>query len=70
MKKHLFFGKHKRFVTGAGKVIRKRFAVYSTETSAVAEHYKAAHKFKSIKGEGSVDAIFDSLCAAIDKKMN
>jgi hypothetical protein len=25
MKKHLFFGKHKRFDTGAGKVIRKRF---------------------------------------------
>lgn len=52
------------------EVIRKRFAVYSSETSAVAEHYKAAHKFQSIKGEGTVDDIFKALCAAIDKKMH
>ena len=51
------------------EVIRKRFAVYSNETSAVAAHYKAAHKFQSVKGEGSVDEIFAALSAAIDKKM-
>ena len=51
------------------EVIRKRFAVYTNETSAVAAHYKAAHKFQSVKGEGSVDDIFAALSAAIDKKM-
>ncbi len=51
------------------EVIRKRFAVYSNETSAVAAHYKAVHKFQSVKGEGSVDEIFAALSAAIDKKM-
>jgi adenylate kinase len=50
-------------------VIRKRFAVYSNETTPVAEHYKKARKFQSVKGEGTVDQIFDSLCEAIDKKM-
>src|SRR5258708_3529301 len=51
------------------EVIRKRFAVYMNETSPVAEHYKKARKFQSIKGEGSVEEIFSSLCEAIDKKM-
>jgi adenylate kinase len=50
-------------------VIRKRFAVYSNETTPVAEHYKKARKFQSVKGEGSVDEIFASICEAIDKKM-
>jgi adenylate kinase len=50
-------------------VIRKRFAVYSNETTPVAEHYKRARKFQSVKGEGTVDEIFSSICEAIDKKM-
>ena len=50
-------------------VIRKRFVVYSNETTPVAEHYKRARKFQSIKGEGTVNEIFASLCEAIDKKM-
>ena len=50
-------------------VIRKRFSVYNNETSPVAEHYKKAKKFQSIKGEGSVDDIFDRLCEAIDKRI-
>ncbi len=51
------------------EVIRKRFSVYSNETTPVAEHYKKAKKFHSIKGEGSVDEIFTSIGDAIDKKM-
>lgn len=50
-------------------VIRKRFSVYNNETSPVAEHYKRARKFQSIKGEGSVDEIFDRLSEAIDKRI-
>ncbi|MBL7738309.1 MAG: adenylate kinase [Chitinophagaceae bacterium] len=50
-------------------VIRKRFAVYTNETSPVADHYRKEKKFHSIKGEGSVDDIFSSLSAAIDKKI-
>jgi adenylate kinase len=50
-------------------VIRKRFAVYNNETTPVAEHYKRARKFQSIKGEGSVEDIFESICEALDRKM-
>lgn len=50
-------------------VIRKRFSVYNNETSPVAEHYKRAKKFQSIKGEGTVDDIFERLCEAIDKRL-
>ncbi|MGQ0739248.1 MAG: adenylate kinase [Bacteroidota bacterium] len=50
-------------------VIRKRFSVYMNETAPVAEHYKKARKFQTVKGIGTVDEIFDRLCEAIDKKM-
>lgn len=51
------------------EVIRKRFSVYSNETTPVADHYKKAKKFQSIKGEGTVDEIFQSICSVIDRKM-
>jgi adenylate kinase len=51
------------------EVIRKRFAVYKNETSPVAEYYRKAGKFQSIKGEGSLEEIFNALCKAIDKKI-
>jgi adenylate kinase len=50
-------------------VIRKRFNVYSKDTSPVADHYKRAHKFKAIAGEGSVEEIFAALRQAIDVAM-
>jgi len=49
-------------------VIRKRFSVYSNETTPVADHYKRAKKFTAVKGVGSVDEIFNSVCMVIDKK--
>ncbi len=49
-------------------VIRKRFAVYSKETTPVAEHYHKANKLEKIKGDGTVDGIFGLLCIAIDNK--
>ena len=50
-------------------VIRKRFSVYTNETSPVADYYKKARKFKAIHGEGSVDEINAALRQAIDKAM-
>ena len=50
-------------------VIRKRFAVYNNETTPVAEYYTKARKFQSVKGEGTVDEIFETLCRVMDKKM-
>ena len=50
-------------------IIRERLAVYNNETAPVADYYIKAHKFKSIKGEGSVNEIFTSLREAIDLTM-
>lgn len=50
-------------------VIKKRFAVYTNETSPVADYYKKSRKFKSIPGEGSVEEINAALRQAIDKAM-
>ncbi|HYC40488.1 MAG TPA: adenylate kinase [Chitinophagaceae bacterium] len=50
-------------------VIRKRFAVYSKETAPVAEYYQRARKYQAVKGEGTIDQIFESICRAVDKKI-
>lgn len=49
------------------QVIRKRFSVYTNETTPVANHYRISDKFHTVKGEGTVDQIFAGLCDAIDK---
>jgi adenylate kinase len=49
-------------------VILARLAEYEKKTAAVADHYKKYDKVVYIKGEGSVDEIFDSLSDAIDQR--
>ena len=39
----------------------------SNKTAPVADYYRKFDKVEIIKGEGSVDEIFDKLSAAIDK---
>jgi adenylate kinase len=51
------------------EIIRKRFAVYTSDTEPVAGHYKREKKFQSIKGEGSVDDIFNAISSVVDKRM-
>lgn len=51
-------------------VIRKRFVVYNNETAPVAEYYKKKKQYQLVKGEGTVEEIFSSLCQAIDKKIS
>lgn len=48
------------------EIIRNRFRVYLSETAPVAEHYAGQDKVHRLPGEGSIDAIFDSLCGAIE----
>lgn len=50
-------------------VIRKRFSVYTKETTPVADHYKKVKKFHVIKGEGEVDSIFKAICDVLERKM-
>ena len=46
-------------------VIRKRVDEYNSKTRPVADYYKQQNKFKGVKGIGSIDEIFDSLCMEI-----
>ncbi|MEJ7678769.1 MAG: adenylate kinase [Segetibacter sp.] len=51
-------------------VIRARIVEYHKKTSPVADYYRKFNKVFNIPGEGSVDEIFESLCAKIDERIN
>jgi len=48
-------------------VIQKRIDVYNGETMPVKEFYQLQNKYRGIDGIGEIDAIFNALCAEIDK---
>ena len=48
------------------EVIRKRIKEYNDKTAPVAGFYKNQHKFKSKNGIGTVDEVFNAICAIID----
>lgn len=50
-------------------VIRSRIEEYERKTAVVADYYRQFGKVELIKGEGSIDEIFESLCAAIEQRM-
>ena len=49
-------------------VIRERIIEYNKKTMSVAEHYRKLDKVVLLKGEGTVEEIFETLAIAIDKK--
>lgn len=51
-------------------VIRARIAEYKAKTTVVANYYNTFDKVVHIKGEGSVDEIFESLRSEIEKRMS
>ncbi len=48
-------------------IIRKRIQVYLSETAIVFEHYHKSGKSFKVDGVGSIDEIFDRLCAHVDR---
>lgn len=50
-------------------VIRARITEYHKKTTAVADYYKQFDKVTMIKGEGSIDDIFNSLSNEIDSRI-
>jgi adenylate kinase len=51
------------------EVIRARIIEYRNKTSVVADYYKQFEKFAEVKGEGSIEEIFESLCREIEAHM-
>ena len=47
-------------------IIRKRIAVYNSETAPVFDYYAQSGKTKRIHGIGSIEDIFERLCKEID----
>ncbi len=52
------------------EVIRARIAEYHKKTSIVADYYQQFDKVVKIKGEGTVEEIFNRLCFEIDKRLS
>ena len=50
-------------------VIRARITEYHKKTTAVADYYQQFDKVTMIKGEGSIDDIFNSLSSEIDSRI-
>lgn len=47
-------------------VIRNRISIYREQTAIVAEHYSKQGKYVAVDGVGSLDEVFERICAAID----
>jgi adenylate kinase len=50
-------------------IISARIVEYHSKTAPVADYYKKFNKVVTVKGEGSVEDIFDSLCKEIEKRL-
>jgi adenylate kinase len=48
------------------ETIKARIAEYHKKTTAVADYYHQFEKVASVKGEGTIENIFDALCKEID----
>lgn len=51
------------------EVVKARIVEYHNKTAAVADYYNQFNKVVTIKGEGSIDDIFNALCNEIDQKI-
>lgn len=50
--------------------IKKRFRTYKIDTMPVIEHYSAQEKVAEIDSSGSVEAVYESTCAVINKLLS
>lgn len=51
-------------------IIKNRIIEYQTKTTVVANYYSKFDKVVNIKGEGSVEEIFSTLCSEIDIRLS
>jgi adenylate kinase len=51
------------------EVVKARIVEYHNKTAAVADYYNQFNKVVTIKGEGTVEGIFNALCNEIDQKV-
>ena len=49
------------------EVIRNRIQIYNEQTAVVADYYSAQGKYEAVNGVGSLDEVFNRICAVIEK---
>tara|TARA_B110000037_G_scaffold188816_1_gene220565 strand:- start:723 stop:1298 length:576 start_codon:yes stop_codon:yes gene_type:complete len=49
------------------KIIQNRISVYNEQTLPVANFYEKQNKLTHLKGEGSINVIFDRICSVLDE---
>tara|TARA_B110000908_G_C10158626_1_gene404874 strand:- start:411 stop:986 length:576 start_codon:yes stop_codon:yes gene_type:complete len=49
------------------KIIQNRISVYNEQTLPVANFYEKQDKLTHLKGEGSINVIFDRICSVLDE---
>jgi adenylate kinase len=49
------------------EVVTNRLKVYQRDTAVVADFYSKQHKYIAVEGTGSIEEVFQRLCAEIDK---
>jgi len=50
------------------ETIKKRLDVYRAQTEPLIDYYSKKGILKSVSGTGSIDEIFNSICAILEKK--
>ncbi|GAB4405131.1 MAG: adenylate kinase [Microscillaceae bacterium] len=55
-----------RFDDQNESIVRSRLITYQNETAPLKEYYTAQNKFISMSGRGSIEEIFQTICANID----
>jgi len=48
-------------------IIKKRIAIYNTNTIILKDYYKSMGKCESVYGIGEIDVIFDKICSIIER---
>jgi adenylate kinase len=51
------------------EIIRARINEYRIKTAVVADYYSQFDKVIIVKGEGSIDEVFNALCKEIDARI-
>ena len=49
------------------EVIRNRIQIYNEQTAVVADYYSAQGKYEVVNGVGTLDEVFNRICAVIEK---
>lgn len=51
------------------EIIRNRIKIYNEQTAVVADFYRAQGKYEAVPSQGTIEEVFERICAVIEKKL-